>query len=736
LRAVSSPPDALLAQILERIARAGDLGEACSVVLDRLAAGALPGGGLVLAVRTERGLHVSGLDADERALESIRRGDDALLSATLEDAVEAGARRVNDGPLAALIGRERCAVLPFAGSDDAPLGVLLLPDDVGDAADFAQNLLDRCGPSLHRCEVAQEASERAERLDRQRDLLSTIINAQLDPVLLTDAQNNILLANRRAEALFTTGPDASPGLRRAVQVNNLLFSSFLTRSVIGHASPDVRELNLVDPGDGSDLLFEVLSVPMPSSLASSGSVVSILRDITDLKRAVSELENQFNRSRAAEHRARRERDQLDVILENVGDPILVTDDKSSIILMNREAERLFVPAASAGTDSRQRRSVRANDTKFTTLISNFLLQPEQRRIEKLTLADPDTGEMFPAESVSSKILNARGEPTAIVSVLHDLTQVVENARLARELQELNDQLEERIRRATQQLAEHNRRLEWQSRELEKASRLKSEFLASMSHELRTPINVVLGYTSLLREQIYGSLTDQQSEALEKIFSTSQHLLDLINDILDLSKIEAGKMPVHPEDLRIAELVQDVSESVEPLVHNKGLDYEIVMPDDAPVMFTDTTKLKQVLLNLLSNAVKFTQEGSVAVRVETLDAGHIRIQVADTGIGIREEDRQTIFEDFRQVDQSRTREYGGTGLGLSITKKLLSLLGGTISVESEYGAGSTFTVDLPIAIDAGTVDEQVHRALTASERTVVRSEGERAREGQGDRAAGE
>ncbi|HUF11629.1 MAG TPA: ATP-binding protein [Longimicrobiales bacterium] len=719
--AVSAPTDASVAEILERLARARDLAEACSVVLDRIARET----GLAhvaLAVRADDGLHAEGIGVDQELLERLREDTDAILAARLEAAIDAEPGSLVDRDVAALVGGGSVVAVPFRGGEGARLGLVLLPEDEpkeGGAVEYVAALLARCGPAIGQCLRIQQTGGRSERLDRQRDLLSTIINALADPVLLTDSQSNILLTNRRAEQLFSIDGDASPGLRRAVQVNNLLFSSFLTRTVIGTGGAAVRELNLVDPTDGSDLLFEVLAVPMPLAMVGTGSIISILRDITDLKRAVTELENQFNRSRAAEHRARRERDQLDVILENVGDPILVTDDKSSIILMNKEAERLFVAVATAGAESRERRSVRANDTKFTTLISDFLLQPDQRRVEKLSLSDPDNGKTFPAEAMSSKILNSRGEPTAIVSVLHDLTQVAENVRLATELKNLNEQLEERIRRATQQLAEHNRRLEWQSRELEKASRLKSEFLASMSHELRTPINVVLGYTSLLREEIYGVLTPQQSEALEKIFSTSQHLLDLINDILDLSRIEAGKMPVHAEEVRIEDIVRDVSDSVEPLVRIKGLEFRPRVDDHIPPLYTDGTKVKQVLLNLLSNAVKFTQEGEIRLEVtRAMDLQAIKIIVADSGIGIREEDLQTIFDDFRQVDQSSTREYGGTGLGLSITKKLLSLLGGTISVRSTYGSGATFTVHLPLNVEAGTVDEQVHRAMTEADRTVV------------------
>jgi PAS domain S-box-containing protein len=480
--------------------------------------------------------------------------------------------------------------------------------------------------------------------------------------------------------------------------------------VISARETNSRELNLVDPGDGSDLLFEIFPAPMPQA-SGDGAFLSILRNITDLKRAVTELEAQFQRSRIAEERVREEWERLNATLENVGDPILVTDDHSNIILMNREAERLFDVPQSSAAESRQRRAVRANDTKFTSLISDFLLQPEDRRVEKFELMDPDDGADFPVEVVSSKILNPRGEPSAIVSVIHDLAQVVENERLAHELGKLNEELEDRIGMAIVELEERNRRLEWQSRELEKASRLKSEFLASMSHELRTPINAVLGYTSLMREEIYGALTDKQKSGLDKINSASGHLLDLINDILDLSKIEAGKMPVYLEEVSLRHVLTELAEAVDPLVRGKTLEFALEPAADLPTMFTDRTKLKQILLNLLSNAIKFTARGSVRMTARCVKNGKwIHIAVRDTGIGIKQEDLEKIFDDFRQVDQSPTREYPGTGLGLSITRKLIGLLNGTIKVESTYGDGSVFTIELPVRLEPRTREEQVQRAL--------------------------
>jgi signal transduction histidine kinase len=338
--------------------------------------------------------------------------------------------------------------------------------------------------------------------------------------------------------------------------------------------------------------------------------------------------------------------------------------------------------------------VQSNDTKFTTFISDFTISSDLARREQMKLLIPDTGVELPIEVVSGKIMNRRGEPLAIVSVLHDLTEQAENERLYEELKTFSSQLEDRIRAATADLAEQNTRLQWQSRELEKANRLKSEFLASMSHELRTPINALIGYASLMLDRIYGELTSRQEEGLTRIQGAAQHLLALINDILDLAKIEAGRMPLHLEDVTLADIVTEIAQQIEPLVKKKALTFTVDMPPTDLILHTDRTKVKQILLNLLSNAVKFTPQGNVWLTVSK-DEEDLRFDVRDTGIGIRASDLESIWEDFRQVDQSRTREFGGTGLGLSITRKLVDALGGHVFAESTFGVGSTFTVVLPV-----------------------------------------
>jgi PAS domain S-box-containing protein len=578
----------------------------------------------------------------------------------------------------------------------APFGVLLLPTRCLEPdIEVLSVVTSLAGPALARAAALDDLRRAAERADEQRGLLNAIVNSLPDPIVITDAVNDIIVQNRRAEHLMAMRDTDSEGRRRAVEINNLLFTSFLARAVMtGGISSTARELNLVDPDEGTDLLLEVLAHPLSAGVTGEGAYLSVLRDVTDLRRAANELERQVQRVRLAEIEARRERDRLNLILENVADPILVTDDRSNIILMNEQAERLFEPGAGGVESARRAQAVRGNDTKFTSFISDFTISPARGRREQMQLARPDTGEYFPIEVVSGKILNERGESLAIVSVLHDLTKQVENERLAEQLQRLNSELEERIRLATADLAEQNARLQWQSREVERANRLKSEFLASMSHELRTPINALIGYTALMLDRIYGEVTPQQEEGLTRIRASAQHLLLLINDILDLAKIEAGKMPLSLGHIVVQEIVAEITQQIEPLVRKKSLDFRCQLSPDLPAMYTDRTKVKQILLNLLSNAVKFTHTGSVMLGIAQMGP-RICFEVSDTGIGIKQTDLETIWEDFRQLDQSRTREYGGTGLGLSITRKLAAALGGQVTARSEYGRGSTFTALLPV-----------------------------------------
>jgi signal transduction histidine kinase len=239
--------------------------------------------------------------------------------------------------------------------------------------------------------------------------------------------------------------------------------------------------------------------------------------------------------------------------------------------------------------------------------------------------------------------------------------------------------------------EQARTLAEQAKELESAMTERSRFFASMSHELRTPINAVIGFSQLLNDGTYGEVPERQKTVIEKVVRSANHLLELINDVLDISKIEAGKLEFYFEPTSIPRLVSDTLTSVQLQAEQKGLRLTVEAPDDASVT-TDPARARQIVLNLMANAVKFTDEGSVTVSVHALDGAGVEIRVRDTGPGIAEADQERIFEEFEQSETAASR--GGTGLGLAISRKLAELLGGRLTVESVVGQGSTFTLRLP------------------------------------------
>jgi len=244
-----------------------------------------------------------------------------------------------------------------------------------------------------------------------------------------------------------------------------------------------------------------------------------------------------------------------------------------------------------------------------------------------------------------------------------------------------------------------RELEEKGRQLAAASRHKSEFLANMSHELRTPLNAILGFNEMILGEIYGDVSPSMREPLTDIQNSGKHLLRLINNVLDLSKIEAGRMELSPADYSVQDTVERVRASLHPLAAEKGLEFVVSVPGDIPLAYGDGGRLTQCLMNLAGNALKFTRQGRVTLSVE-LQAEDLVYHVADTGIGVAKDKIDSLFTEFRQGDASITSEFGGTGLGLSITRKFVEMHGGRVWVESELGKGSTFSFSVPLRLAGG------------------------------------
>ncbi|MCU1340262.1 MAG: hybrid sensor histidine kinase/response regulator [Bryobacterales bacterium] len=373
------------------------------------------------------------------------------------------------------------------------------------------------------------------------------------------------------------------------------------------------------------------------------------------------------------------------LLEAAPDAILQVDEEGRIVLLNRVTEEMFgypreellgqpvevlIPEELRNAHGGHRARYR---TQPATRAMGTGLALEGLRKD---------GSRFPVEISLSPASSEEG--FHVTAIVRDTTE----RKLA----------EDRFRAAqeqyTKKLAETNRELELRSREIERADRLKSEFLASMSHELRTPLHTIIGFSELLGEELEGPLNEKQKRFIQHIHNDSMHLLQLINDILDLSKIEAGRLELRPEPFDVATVVTESLASIRTLADAKMLSLETVL-DVPAALEADRLRVKQVLVNLLSNAVKFTPDGG-QVRVEAyIRNGLVAFTVSDTGVGIASEEHQSIFDKFHQVGATAKGVREGTGLGLAITKRLVEEHGGTIQVESEPNRGSRFTFTIPL-----------------------------------------
>jgi PAS domain S-box-containing protein len=393
----------------------------------------------------------------------------------------------------------------------------------------------------------------------------------------------------------------------------------------------------------------------------------------------------MERERAAARAQMKAESRFRELLEAAPDAILEVDREGRIVLLNAVAERMFgysraellgqtvdllVPIDVKG---RHRAHRAAYWSHPSTRPMGSGLDLSARRKD---------GIEFPVEISLSPI--ATGDGFRVSAIIRDVTE--------------RKQAEQRIRilheSFTRELSATNQQLELRNREVERMNRLKSEFLASMSHELRTPLHTVIGFSELLSEQIEGPLNDKQKRFVNHIHEDSLHLLELINEILDLSKIEAGRLELRKETFDMSSALSETLASVKALASRKSIAIENLARGGI-LLHADRVRFKEILYNLLSNAVKFTPEGG-RIRIEVaIEAGCVAVSIADTGIGLAAEEHESVFDNFYQVGATTSGVREGTGLGLAITRRLVEQHGGKIWVESEPGKGSRFTFRLPL-----------------------------------------
>lgn len=399
---------------------------------------------------------------------------------------------------------------------------------------------------------------------------------------------------------------------------------------------------------------------------------------------LSSIEDITNRKRI-EDALRESQQRWITTLASIGDAVISTDTEGRITFMNREAERLTGWHHKEILHKPVDLVLNIIDINTSALFQFDISNAKVAGMTEDRILVHRSGKEIPIDFSVAPIITRDGNNLGIVLILRNISKRKEAEEM---IQNYNITLEQTVKERTIEL-------EMAKEHAESADRLKTAFLLNMSHELRTPLNSIIGFSGILLKHLPGPLNSEQEKQLEMVQKSGRHLLSLINDILDISKIEAGELVPYYESFNVIELIEDILKLVEPQAKNKQLPVFLKNTESEINLVSDKTRLRQVLINLIINAIKFTNHGQVQITCSK-EVDSVKVQVSDTGIGIKEEDLEKLFNPFIQLENNLTRRFEGSGLGLSISKKLIDMLQGTIGVKSKYGFGSTFTVNIPIS----------------------------------------
>ena len=541
---------------------------------------------------------------------------------------------------------------------DTPLGVASLAKDIG---------------------VQKKA-------EKELRTLSRIFMDAADPILIEDLDGRVVDMNDEAERAYGWSRERLIGKPILVIVPVECHDQARELLARCKAGGDVRNIDgkrQTKTGEVHDVLL-TLSLLRGDDGHATG-IASIAKDVTAQKSAEKRLRS------------------LSKVFMDAADPIVLENLAGLVIDMNREAENSYGWSRDELIGEPIRTLVpEEKHEQALELLALCKAGEDVRNIEGLR--QTKAGQTVPVLLTLSMLRDDDGHPLGIASIAKDIT---EQKAAEERLREYRDHLEDLVAERTAELEVVNDRLADAKLAADSANTAKSAFLANMSHELRTPMNAIIGYSEMLLEEAEEEQMDEFATDLKRIGSAGRHLLSLINDVLDLSKIEAGRMELYLETFHLDGLVDDVSSTVQSLVENKRNQYAVERNGELGEVTCDLTKLRQMLFNLISNAAKFTEDGQITLHITResgADGDWLSYSISDTGIGIPADKIESLFEEFSQADVSTTRNYGGTGLGLAITRRFCEMMGGSIDVESEPGQGSTFTVRLPAVVVEETKDE--------------------------------
>ncbi len=597
---------------------------------------------LVTALRTGTPQQVESVATDPRIRPRTR---DLLLDLGLEQLVVAPLYAGEEAMGVVVLGRAE----PFTDADLAAL--LPLASRAG-----ARLAVER---DVHRLRGAGDADA------IEKEWLWWMVNAVADPVVVSDEQNDIVMQNRRGELLFRSSREDSAGKRHAVSMNNFLFTAALSTWKLQQGDgARGRELTLVDPIEGTDLIFEVIAQPATNYRLGQRGMVSVLKNVTDLRQVTEELSRNVQRLQSADIEIRTERDRLDLILRSVPNPIIVVGNDNEIITLNQAAQRVFGGAKGAFSEGRAAEIALRNNAKFTSFLAQLRLDPGQRKVGELALTHPETEEGLEMVVTATEIRDAVGAVAAVVTVMQDVARLRELER----------------RRLEQALFE--------SEKLAATGRLA----ASIAHEINNPLEAIQNSLFLLVNRVAAA--DPNYRFLEIAMKETQRMSRILRQMLGFYRPAASMAPTD-----VNALVEEADTLVAKRLRDRGVTLTKELDPRLPQILASADQLKQVILNLLLNAGESMSDGgTVTVSTGTyhdastrfLRADAIQIQIRDTGAGIDEEHMPHIFEPFFSTKGER-----GTGLGLWVSSGIVQAHGGTLQVRSRPGRGTTFTITLPI-----------------------------------------